>query len=82
MWASLKKLNDPVSTKAALEIVREDGSISRDIKEVLVRWFKDISGLFTGLKEHPDSAFDDSFYEEILQKKGNLKRFHLQNLLK
>ena len=34
MWAKFKLLCDPPSTRAALEIVRADGSISNDIKEV------------------------------------------------
>jgi hypothetical protein len=41
MWATLKKLSDPPSTKAVLEIVRADETISRDIQEILaVRNFK------------------------------------------
>ena len=36
--STLKKLNNPPSSKAALEKVREDKSISRDLKEVLERW--------------------------------------------
>ena len=37
MWKALKKLNNPPTTKAALEIIRDDKSISADIKEVLER---------------------------------------------
>ena len=69
MWAQLKKLSNPPNTRAALEIVREDKSISTDIREILARWHKDIGMLFSGLRENPDFAFDDSFYEEILEKK-------------
>ena len=39
MWAKFKLLCDPPSTRAALEIVRADGSISNDIKEILERWY-------------------------------------------
>ena len=60
MWAKLKELNNPPSTRAALEIVREDGSISADMKEILKRWHIDISRLFSGLSENPEFAFDDS----------------------
>ena len=35
MWAKLKRLSEPPSTKAALEIVRQDGTISQDIQEIL-----------------------------------------------
>ena len=69
MWTQLKRLGNPPLTRAALQIVRDDGSISSDIKEVLARWNRDISKLFSGLRENPDFAFDDSFYEEILKKK-------------
>ena len=69
MWAKLRKLCNPPSTRAALQIVREDESISSDIREVLTRWHKDISNLFSGLRENPNFAFDDDFYEEILNRK-------------
>ena len=69
MWSSLKKLNNPPSSRAALEIVRADKSISRDLKEILERWLNDISKLFSGVRENPGMAFDDQFYDEILNKK-------------
>ena len=46
MWEQLKRLDNPKTAKAALEIVREDKTISRDLKEILERWFKYISKLF------------------------------------
>ena len=55
--------------KAALEIIREDGSISTDIKEVLIRWYDDISSLFSGLHEDPELAYNEDFYMEVLNKK-------------
>ena len=61
MWEKLNKLNNPPTARAALEIIREDETISRDLKEILERWFKDISTLFSGLREDPDMAFDDNF---------------------
>ena len=39
MWQKLNKLNSPPTTRAALEIIREDKTISRDLKEILERWF-------------------------------------------
>ena len=69
MWKKLKQLSNPPSTRAALEIVREDKSISNDIQEILQRWHKDIANLFSGLRDNPEFAFDDNFYDEILQKK-------------
>ena len=69
MWKALKRLNSPPSTKAALEIVRKDGTISTDVKEVLERWLDDISRLFSGLQENPEVVFDDTFYNEVLEKK-------------
>ena len=73
MWSKLKKLSNPPSTRAALEIVREDKSISHDIKEVLSRWHRDISQLFSGIRDNPEFAFDDKFYEEILSKKNEFE---------
>ena len=81
MWSSLKKLNNPPSSRVALEIVRADRSISRDLKEILERWLKDISTLFSGVREDPAMSFDDNFYEEILNKKQqfeNLTNFEQQ----
>ena len=69
MWAKFKLLCDPPSTRAALEIVRADGSISSDIKEILERWYCDISRLFSGFRENPEMVFDNEFYEEIVDKK-------------
>ena len=69
MWARLKKLNNPPSSRAALEIVREDETISRDLKEILERWLRDISKLFSGVREDPEMTFDENFYNEILEKK-------------
>ena len=43
MWSRLNKLSNPPSSRVALEIVRDDESISRDLKEILERWLKDIS---------------------------------------
>ena len=73
MWAALKKLNNLPDTKAALEIVREDKTISTDVQEVLERWFKDISRLFSGLHEDPEVVFDDNFYNEVLEKKNQFE---------
>ena len=49
MWATLKKLDNPPSSRAALEIIRADATISRDIREILERWHGDISKLFAGV---------------------------------
>ena len=57
MWAKLKKLGEPVNNKVAMEIVRQDGTISRDVVEVLERWHNDIAQLFSGLRQDPDIVF-------------------------
>ena len=75
MWNNLKRLCNPPSIKATLEFVREDGSITNDINEVLQRWLNDISGLFSGLKQNPEFAFDDKFYNEIVAKKHEFENF-------
>ena len=70
MWSTLEKLNNSPTSRAALEIVRADKSISRDVKEILERWHADISKLFSGIKE---TVFDEQFYEEILRKKSEFE---------
>ena len=74
MWSSLKKLNNPPSSRAALEIVREDDTISHDLKEILQRWLVDISRLFSGVRDKPEMAFDDTFFDEILEKKREFEQ--------
>ena len=82
MWASLKRLNDPPKIKAALEIVREDKSISQDIKEVLSRWYSDISSLFSGMKNDPDVVFDDEFYNKIVDQKNQFELLSEQDVVR
>ena len=73
MWAKIKRLSDPPSFKASLEIVNNDGTISRDIKEILDRWHTDISKLYSGLRENPDLVYNNLFYEEMLNKKSEFE---------
>ena len=73
MWAKLKQLGNPPSSKAVLEIIREDNSISSDIREILTRWHGDISKLFAGLRDNPEFMFDDNFYNEIIEKKNEFE---------
>ena len=77
-WSTLKKLNNPRSSRAALEIVRADKSISRDIQEILERWHADISKLLSGIKDHTEMVFDDQFYEEILRKKSEFENLSFE----
>ena len=63
------ELSEPPSTRAALEIVRQDGTISQDIQEILEKWYVDISRLFSGLRDNPGIAFNEDFYKEVLDKK-------------
>ena len=53
MWKNDKKLSSLSSIKAAFEIVREDESISTDIKEILQHWHKNISNVLSCLREKP-----------------------------
>ena len=62
MWSQLNKLSNPPSSRVALEIVRDDESISRDLKEILERCLKDISKLFSGIRDNPEMSFDEDFY--------------------
>ena len=66
MWARLNKFSNPPTTRAALQIVWDDGRITSDVKEVLEWWHRDISNLFSGIRHNQDFAFDDSFYEQII----------------
>ena len=70
MWNKLKKLSEPTSSRATMEIVREDSTISHDIGEILNKWHCDISKLLSGLRENPDIVFDDAFYQEVLKMKN------------
>ena len=63
----------PPSVNESLEILREDGSISQDIKEILEKWYKDISQLYSGVRENPDLVYDQQFYEDILRKKAEFE---------
>ena len=58
--------------------MRADNSVSQDIKEVLSRWFQDISGLFSGIQENPDMIFDDDLYREIVSKKEEFERLYAE----
>ena len=69
MWSTLEQLNRKPRMKVAMEIVKDDKSISHDIKEVLTRWFTDISQLFSGLNANPELAYDEAFYREVLERK-------------
>ena len=64
VWKKLKRLG-ATPAKRVLEIVKEDGSLSREVGEILERWAKDISNLYAGLHESPDIAFDDNFFMKL-----------------
>ena len=68
IWAKIKRLNSPPS-RPPLEIVKTDQTISTNIREILERWHLDISRLFSGLRDNPEMAFDEGFYQEIIKKK-------------
>ena len=65
MWKLLNSLSEPKSSKVVMEIINKDETISTDIKEILKRWHSDISGLFSGLRDEPDLAFNDQFFQQI-----------------
>ena len=66
--------NSVTSTKAVFEIVRADETISRDIKEIL-----EICKLISVVRENPEMAFDEDSFQEIVDKKMNLKISHQLN---
>ena len=55
------------------EIIKEDNTISNDVKEVLKRWHTDISKLFSNIEENPEVAFNDEFYNQVLNKKAEFE---------
>ena len=73
MWRKIKQLNNYKINKAALEILKADNSISKDLKEVLERWHKDISNLYSGVREDPDLVFDDIFFDNISRLKDEFE---------
>ena len=79
MWQKLKKFGDLPSSKAVLEIIRDDDSISSDIQEILTKWYSDIGNLFSGIRENPELG--DLFYEEIKAKKRELENISPENLV-
>ena len=81
MWAALKRLSNPPSAKTALEIVRADGSISRETQEILSIWFKDISRLYSGLHDDLEMAYDEDFYSEVIRKKADFESLRRGNPL-
>ena len=73
VWDQIKNLNCPPK-RPPLEVLKEDGTITRDTMEVSDKWYQDISRLFTGIKENPDMAFNKSFYEEIVKIKEQFEK--------
>ena len=51
IWKKLKSLTEPKKEKIALEIIRNDGTISSDLKEVLYKWHHDFSDSFSKVKK-------------------------------
>ena len=74
MWAKLKRLCDLPSSRAAMEILKEDGTVSTYIKEILERWHQDISRLCSD----PMMALNEEFYQEIKNKKDEFE-IHTNN---
>ena len=65
VWKRINQLTERKQTKVILEIIREDKTISNDLKEVLQKWHLDFSKSFSGLKDNPENAFDDDFLAHI-----------------
>ena len=57
-----------------LEILREDGSISNDRREVLLKWYNDFSQCFKGIKDDPDMVFDDEYLDQISKLKVDFEK--------
>ena len=70
MWKRLRALSDHKPAHILLEIIKQDGSISKDITEVLLKWHSEFSACFKGIKDDPDLVFDDEFLEKITKLKS------------
>ena len=78
MWKRLKALSDRKSSHVLLETIRADGSICKDKKEVLLKWYSDFSECFKGIKDDPDLVFDDDFLEEISKLKVDFDKLSVE----
>ena len=66
MWKRLKALSDAKNSHVLLEVIRKDGTISKDKKEVLLNWHSgDFDKCFNGMKDDPDLVFDDVFLDQV-----------------
>ena len=74
MWKRLKALSDSKNSHVLLEIISEDGSISKDKKEVLQKWHTDFSECFKGIKDDPTMVFDDDFLSKITKLKTDFEK--------
>ena len=72
IWKKLKRLNSPLQ-KPPLEVLLEDGSTSRDKQAIVEKWYRDISKLFSGIRDNPETVFDEKFYTEIIKAKENFE---------
>ena len=74
MWKRLKALSDKTSSHVLLEIIRDDGSFSKNIQDVLSKWHDDFSSCFKGIKDDPNIVFDDQFLERISRLKSDFEK--------
>ena len=70
IWKRLKALSEPKTKTEIFEIIREDGTISCDKKEVLTQWYTEFSECFAGLRDNIDLAFDDEFLQKLTDLKS------------
>ena len=61
-----------------LEMIRDDGSITNDSKEILYKWYSDFSKCFSSLQDNSDVAFDDKFYDKICTLKSEFELLSLE----
>ena len=76
MWEALKKLDNRPTTKAALEIIREDKSVSTDLKEVLNRWSQ---GFSLDCRRTQNLLSTRSFFKIYLKRKVSSRRCLLRS---
>ena len=74
MWKRLKALSGQKSSHVLLEILREDGSVSNEKREVLQKWYNDFSQCFKGIKDDPDMVFDDQYLDQITKLKTDFDK--------
>ena len=67
-------MSDAKNSHVLLEVIRKDGTISKDKKEVLLKWHSDFEKCFNGMKDDPDLVFDGVFLDDVTKLKEDFDK--------